>query len=53
MSNSELKLYLETLENEFNAKKNELIRLSEEIEKIKTKYNNVNNELCSRNNLFL
>jgi hypothetical protein len=53
MSNSELKLLLVTLENEYEAKHNEILRISDELNEIKKKYNNINNELNSRKNLFL
>lgn len=52
MSNTELKLCIETLQNEFEAKKNEIIKLCEELENITTKYNKINNELDSRKNIF-
>jgi len=52
MTNSELKICLEQTENEFEAKKNEVKRLVDELEKLKLKYNNINNELNSRKNIF-
>jgi len=52
MSNSELKLCIETLQNEFDSKKNELIRLCEEIENIQRKFNDANREINSRKNIF-
>lgn len=52
MSNSELKLLLETINNEFEAKKSSILRLCEELESLKLKYDNINNEINSRKNLF-
>lgn len=52
MSNSELKLCIETLQNEFGAKKSELIKLCEEIEDIQKRYNDANREINGRKNVF-
>lgn len=52
MSNSELKLCIETLQNEFDAKKSELIKLCEEIENIQKRYNDANREINGRKNVF-
>ena len=52
MTNSELKICLEQTENEYENKKNEVKRLVDELEKLKLKYNNINNELNSRKNIF-
>lgn len=52
MSNSELKLCIETLQNEFDAKKSELIKLCEEIEDIQKRYNDANREINGRKNVF-
>lgn len=52
MSNTELKLCIETLENEFEAKKSKLVKLCEEIEDIQTKYNDAKREINSRKNVF-
>jgi len=52
MSNSELKLCIETLQNEFDAKKSEWIKLCEEIEDIQKRYNDANREINGRKNVF-
>ena len=52
MSNSELKILLSTIENEFDAKKDKILRLCEELKALQLKHENVNNELSSRKNLF-
>lgn len=52
MTNTELKLCAETVLNEFEAKKAELIALSKEIEKIQKKYNDVESEINLRKNIF-
>lgn len=53
MSNTELKIHLETLYQEFESKKNNLIQLCEEMSSIEKKYINVKNELEIRKNLFI
>lgn len=52
MSNSELRVLLSTIENEFEAKKSKLLRLCEELQGLQLKHKNVNNELSSRKNTF-
>jgi len=52
MSNMELKLCIETLQNEFEAKKAEIVKICEELEEIQRKYNDVNNEINLRQNIF-
>ena len=52
MSNTELKLCIETLQNEFDTKKSELIKICGEIEEIQRKYNDANREINSRKNVF-
>jgi peptidoglycan hydrolase CwlO-like protein len=52
MSNTELILCIETLQNEFDAKKSELIKICGEIEEIQRKYNDANREINSRKNVF-
>jgi uncharacterized coiled-coil DUF342 family protein len=52
MTNSELKLAIETLQNEFDAKKSEMLKLCEEIEEIQKKYNAINGEISLRKNMF-
>lgn len=51
-SNTELKLKLETTFNEFEAKKNEIIKKCEELEAIQERYTAINNELDLRKNIF-
>jgi hypothetical protein len=53
MSNTELKIHLETLHQEFESKKNNLIQICEEMSSIEKKYINVKNELEIRKNLFI
>lgn len=52
MSNAELKIYLETLTNEYDLKKNQIIKLCEDMKNIENKYLNVKHELEIRKNLF-
>lgn len=52
MSNSELRVLISTIENEFEAKKSKLLRLCEELQALQLKHKNVNNELSSRKNTF-
>jgi uncharacterized coiled-coil DUF342 family protein len=52
MTNSELKLAIETLQNEFDAKKSTMLKLCEEIEEIQKKYNAINGEINLRKNMF-
>ena len=52
MSNSELKLALAQIDNEFEAKKNEILRLCDDLDKLNAKYENINNELNFRKNLY-
>lgn len=52
MSNSELKICLETFENEFEAKKNQILNIANELEKLKIKYDKIVNEINSRKKVF-
>jgi hypothetical protein len=52
MSNTELKLKMETVANEFEAKKLEIIEKCKELEEIQSRYSAINNELSLRKNLF-
>lgn len=52
MTNTELILALETLQNEFDAKKSAMLKLCEEIEEIQKKYNAINGEISLRKNMF-
>lgn len=52
MSNTELKLCIETLQNEFDVKKNEIVKLCSELENIQRKYNEINAEINLRKNIF-
>lgn len=53
MSNADLKLAIETLTNEFDAKKNQLIKICEEMDEVEKKYLAVKHELDNRKNLFI
>lgn len=52
MSNSELKLYIESLKNIFESKKIELKRICEEMEDVEKEYLSANRELEIRRNIF-
>lgn len=52
MSNSELKLVIEQLTQEFENKKIKLIQFCEEMNEIEKKYLKAKNELNMRKNLF-
>lgn len=52
MSNSELQIVLETIENEFEAKKNSILSICDELEKLKLKYDRIIAEINSRKNAF-
>lgn len=52
MSNSELNLLKLKLENEFNVKKREILKLLEDTEKISTEFNSIENELNKRKSLI-
>lgn len=53
MSNSEIRMRIETLKNEFEAKKIKLRELCEEMDKIEKEYLAANNELSVRKNIYL
>ena len=53
MSNAELKLSIETLNNEFMSKKTILLKLCEEMEIIEKKYLAAKQELENRRNIYL
>lgn len=53
MSNTELKLCLETLTQEFESKKTELISICESMDKIEKKYIKAKQELEIRKNLYI
>ena len=53
MSNIDLKLTLETLSNKFESKKQELIKICNEMQDIEKEYLNVKQELEIRKNLFI
>jgi hypothetical protein len=53
MSNSELKLYMESLKNIFESRKNELKRICEEMASVEKEYLNANRELEIRKNIYL
>lgn len=52
MSNSELKLYIESLKNIFESKKIELKRICEEMGDVEKEYLSANRELEIRRNIF-
>jgi chromosome segregation ATPase len=53
LSNSELKMRIENLKNEFEAKKIKLREICEEMGKIEKEYITANNELSVRKNIYL
>ena len=53
LSNSELKLQIETLKNIFESKKNELKRICEEMAEVEKEYLKATHELDVRKNLYL
>ena len=53
LSNVELKLQIETYAQEFESKKNTVIKLCEEMGKIETEYLKAKHELEIRKNLYL
>ena len=53
MSNAELKLAIERLTNEFESKKNKMIKICEEMDDIEKKYLAVKHELDNRKNIFI
>ena len=52
MTNTELKLCIETIQNEFEAKKQEMIKLCEDMKNIQNRYNAVNAEINIRKIVF-
>ena len=52
MSNTELKLKINSLIDEFEAKKTEIIKKCKELEAIQAEYDAVNSELDLRKNIF-
>lgn len=53
LSNSEIKMRIESLKNEFEAKKIKLREICEEMDKIEKEYLLANNELSIRKNIYL
>lgn len=53
MSNSEIKLRIEVLKNEFESKKIKLRKVCEEMDEIEKEYLDANNELNVRKNIYL
>ena len=53
LSNTEIKLRIEVLENSFENKKNELIKLCEEMNNIEKEYLEAKHELEIRKNIYL
>lgn len=52
MSNSEIKIYLKTLDEEFEAKKNLVKQICAEMDKIEKKYRSAEQELNHRKNIY-
>lgn len=52
MTNAELKIYIETFKQEYETKKNEILKMCEDMTKIEEKYLNAKHELEIRKNLF-
>jgi hypothetical protein len=52
LSNSEIKLYMETLSNMFENKKNELTKICEDMEEIENEYLSAKRELDIRKNIL-
>ena len=53
MSNSEIKMRIETLKNEFESKKIKLRQICEEMGELEKEYLEANNELSVRKNIYL
>lgn len=53
LSNTEIKLRIEVLENSFENKKNELIKICEEMSNIEKEYLEAKHELEIRKNIYL
>ena len=53
LSNTEIKLRIEVLENSFESKKNELIKICEEMNNIEKEYLEAKLELEIRKNIYL
>ena len=53
MSNTELKLYIESLRNIFESRKNEIKRICEEMGNVEKEYLKANRELEIRKNIYL
>ena len=53
MRNLEIKLYMETLNNEYEAKKNKIVGLCKEMEELEHWYKDAENELNIRKNIYL
>lgn len=53
MSNSDIKLRIETLKNLFESKKNKIIKLCEEMNDIEKEYFEAQHEMDVRKNLYL
>ena len=53
LSNTEIKLRIEVLENSFESKKNELFKICEEMNNIEKEYLEAKHELEIRKNIYL
>lgn len=52
MTNTEIKVYLLQLENEFEAKKNSIKKICQELIELEHEYNNTQNELNIRKTIY-
>lgn len=53
MSNAEIKIYLKTLDEEFESKKNLVIKICSEMDEIEKQYNAAEQELNLRKNIYI
>ena len=52
LTNSELKLYIQSLTDEFEAKKAKLAEICKEMEELEAQYNSAQNEINLRKTIF-
>jgi predicted nucleic acid-binding Zn-ribbon protein len=53
MSNAEIRLAIETIKNEYEAKKNKLVQICKEMEALEIDYRNAENELRIRKDVII
>lgn len=53
LSNAEIKLRIESLKNEFESKKSELVKICEKMESIEREYLEAQHEMEIRKNLYI